>query len=70
VYQSNTIRNWEELASFRKKGDEIILDIWNQVEEKFKNEKPYSKLMKCKDFGLIYYYRKGESELTPAADAI
>ena len=68
LYQSNTVRNWEELASFRKKGDEIILEIWNQVEEKFKDERPYSKLLKCKDFGLIYYYRKGEKALTMESD--
>ena len=70
LYQSNTVRNWEELASFRKKGDEIILEIWNQVEEKFKDEKPFSKLLKCKDFGLIYYYRKGEKELTMESDLV
>ncbi|MPN20940.1 hypothetical protein SDC9_168319 [bioreactor metagenome] len=47
----------------REKGDAIILDIWNQVEAKFKDENPYSKLIHCQQFGLIYYYRKGEAEL-------
>lgn len=68
IYQNSTNRNWEELVNLRQKGDEIILDIWNQVETKFKNEKPYSKLMKCQSLGLIYYYRKGESELTKDDD--
>ncbi len=70
IYQNTTNRNWEELVNLRVKGDDIILDIWNQVEAKFKDEKPYTKLMKCKNFGLIYYYRKGEKELTKEDDLL
>ena len=70
LHQSSTNRIWEELVSMRAKGDEIILDIWNQVEAKYKDEKPYSRLMKCQSYGLIYYYRKGEKELTKADDLI
>jgi len=68
-HQTATNRNWEELVKLREKGDTIILDIWNQVEAKFKDEKPYSRLMKCQEFGLIFYYRKGEKTLTPDDDA-
>jgi hypothetical protein len=70
LHQSSTNRIWEELVNMRAKGDEIILDIWNQVEAKYKDEKPYSRLMKCQSYGLIYYYRKGEKELTKADDLI
>jgi hypothetical protein len=68
IHQTTTTRSWEELVSLRKKGDAIILDIWNQVEARFKDEKPFARLQKCKSYGLIYYYRKGEAELTPADD--
>ncbi len=68
IHQATTNKSWEELVKLREKGDTIILDIWNQVELKFKDEKPYSRLMKCKQFGLIYYYRKGEKELTKEDD--
>ena len=68
IYQSTTTHNWEELVNQRKKADTIILDIWNQVEEHYRNEKPYAKLMKCKKFGLVYYYRRHEKELTPDND--
>jgi hypothetical protein len=70
IHQSTTNRNWEDLVSLRTKGDKIILDIWNQVEAKFKNEKPYARVKKCKSYGLIYYYRKGEKELTPLDDVL
>lgn len=70
LHQNTTNRCWEELVSSREKGDEIILDIWNQVEAKFKDEKPYNKLVKCKKIGLVYYYRKGEKELTKENDLV
>ena len=31
-YQSATNRSLDELASMRDRADELILDIWNQVE--------------------------------------
>ena len=68
-YQNTTNRNWEELVSLREKGDLIILDIWNQIEAKYKDEKPFSRLSKCSSFGLVYYYRKGEKVLTKLDDS-
>ena len=64
LHQSITNRNRAELSKMREKCDELILSIWNQVEEKYKDEKPYARLKKCQEFGLVYYYRKGEKELT------
>jgi hypothetical protein len=68
LYQNTTNRNWEDLVALREKGDSIILDIWNQVEASFKDEPPYTRLKNCQSFGLIYYYRKGEAELTSLDD--
>lgn len=68
MHQTSTNRTWEELVKLREKGDDIILEIWNQVEAKFKDEKPFSRLTNCQNFGLIFYYRKGEKELTKADD--
>ena len=70
LHQNTTNRNWEELVSLREKGDAIILDIWNQVEAKYKDEKPYTRLLKCQNYGLVYYYRKGERVLTKADDLL
>lgn len=68
IHQSTANRNWEELNALRETADNIILDIWNQVEEHYALCKPYEKLKKCEAYGLIYYYRKGEKELTPETD--
>lgn len=68
LYQSTTNRNWEELVKLRNKADQIILDIWNQVEDFYKNETPYNRLHKCQKYGVIYYYRKNEPILQPDLD--
>ena len=68
--QALTNRSLEELASMRGRANELILDIWNQVETKYQDVTPNEvRLDKCRDYGLIYYYRssekvKAENELT------
>lgn len=58
-----TARSLDALASMRTKADELILDIWNQVETKFEEILPNEKrLTLCRDYGLIYYYRAGEKQ--------
>lgn len=59
--QAITTRSLDELAAMRSRADEIILDIWNQVEEKFQNLLPNeARLDQCRAYGLVYYYRAGE----------
>ncbi len=59
--QAITNRSLEELSSMRGRADELILDIWNQVEKKYEHTYPNEKrLNQCRDYGLIYYYRTGE----------
>jgi hypothetical protein len=64
IHQNTTTRQWEELVNLREKGDAIILEIWNQIENYYKNLPPYERLEHCRDYGIIYYYRKGEKEIT------
>ena len=63
MLQKNTNRTLSNLSSLRIKADEIICNIWNQVEEKYANLDLKQRLEKCKQYGLIYYYRKGEQKL-------
>lgn len=56
-------RSLGNLASMRVRADELILDIWNQVEAKFQDVSPNeSRLDKCRDYGVVYYYRAGEQK--------
>ena len=61
--QALTARSLESLSAMRTTADELILDIWNQVEKKFEDVSPNEKRLDlCRDYGLIYYYRTGEKE--------
>jgi hypothetical protein len=57
--QSNC-RTLKELAETRPVADEIILSIWNEVEESFKDLPDDTKREKAKAYGLVYVYRKSE----------
>lgn len=61
--QTVTCRAQKELASLRPKADEIILDIWNEVENSFKDLPDNLKREKACEYGVNYVYRK--TELTP-----
>ena len=41
--------------------DKIILDIWEEVEKFNDGLPPDQKIEKNREYGLIYYYRKGET---------
>lgn len=59
--KNNTSRLLDNISELRTIGDEIILNIWNEVEEKFEKIVNVEKrLDACREYGLIYYYRKGE----------
>lgn len=51
-----------KVASLRTKADEIILDIWNEVENHFDDLEPDKKREQCMQYGLVYVYRKSEKE--------
>ncbi len=58
--QKNTARALENLAELRKEADAIILLIWNEVEESFKDLPDDLRREKAKEYGLVYVYRKNE----------
>lgn len=63
AYQEATTRSLEAVASMRGEADELILDIWNQIERKFEAVTPNEKRLDlCRDYGLVYYYRTGEKQ--------
>lgn len=62
-FQTLTARSLEKLTAMRKRADELILNIWNQVEANFQNVTPNeSRLDLCRSYGLVYYYRSSEKK--------
>lgn len=60
--QRNTTHALDELSSLRKKADEIIRDAWNEIEYKFFDCPAEEKMSRCREYGVIYYYRKSEKD--------
>jgi len=58
--QNNTARWTMKVAELRKEADEIILDIWNEVEEYYATLPDDQKREKTAPYGLIYVYRPME----------
>jgi hypothetical protein len=50
----------EKLASLRGDADAIILDIWNEVEDHFKDLPENMKRDEAVKYGLVYVFRKNE----------
>src|SRR5665647_1405699 len=64
-----TIDFTEKNNILRKEADEIILQIWNEVENSH-NELPEEiRKAESEEYGLVYFYRKGELEKTNVAEA-
>lgn len=58
--KSITADSLKKLSILRKDGDEIILDIWNQIEAKYADLPLEKRIEACKKFGVIYYLRRNE----------
>jgi len=50
------------VASLRMKADQLILDIWNEVEAHFEEMEAAEKREQSAQYGLVYVYRKSEKE--------
>lgn len=67
-HTQNTQRVQTDLATMRKQADALILQIWDLVEHYFRHELPYARMQRCKQYGVIFYYRKGEKTLSAETD--
>jgi hypothetical protein len=58
----------ERTGDMRKVADEIILEIWNEIEARQESLPEEIKRKECEDYGIVYFYRKGELEREVAAE--
>lgn len=61
IHQRATNRTQGDVVKHRVEIDEIILDLWQQVEEANQSLPTKKKIDKNKEYGIVYYYRKGET---------
>lgn len=50
----------QKTSDLRSKADNIILKIWNEVEDKYKDYEPEEKRQQAADCGIVYVFRKHE----------
>jgi len=60
MLQKNHGRSLTNLSELRADADDIILNIWNDVEDFYKELPEDVKREKAQEYGLVYVYRKNE----------
>lgn len=59
---TNDQRTAEYIDDLRKRGDAIIVEIWNEVENHFAGLEPEKRREVCAEYGISYVWRKSELE--------
>ncbi|MDL2222963.1 hypothetical protein LJB98_02580 [Bacteroidales bacterium OttesenSCG-928-M11] len=60
IYRKNTIRCEANLSELRDKVDQIIWDVWCQIEDRFWDLPDDARKKKFKDYRINFYYQAGE----------
>lgn len=50
----------EKVSKLRQDANQLIVDLWNQIEKAFENFNPEEARQKASDYGVKYVYRKNE----------
>ncbi|MFO8234274.1 MAG: hypothetical protein R6U04_02550 [Bacteroidales bacterium] len=58
--QENHSRAADKIQEMRKEADDIIVNIWNEVENNYSGEPEDIKREKASEYGVVYVYRKNE----------
>ena len=60
IHQKSTVRTQNDVVQLRDEADKIIFNIWEEV-EKYTIDFPIEERLEMnRDYGVVYYYRKGE----------
>ena len=60
VLQERTNKALEETKAIRPEVDEVILDLWNQIEAHYADLPAEQRFLAAAKLGVIYYNRKNE----------
>jgi len=60
IYEKNLLRMLNNMEDMRKKADDLIMDIWNKVEEHYCLFLPDEQTLKFKAYNIHSVYKKGE----------
>lgn len=69
VLLKRSLENADKMNSLRKEADDLIVDLWNEVELKFRETPEEKRKSECEKYGLVYFYRKSELEKAVSMEA-
>ncbi|WP_028896295.1 hypothetical protein [Prevotella sp. HUN102] len=61
--QQRTFKAHQDISKLRPEIDELLLELWNAIENHFAELPPEQKFNECRKFGVVYYYRRHEENL-------
>ncbi|RRD02442.1 hypothetical protein [Prevotella sp. OH937_COT-195] len=61
--QGHSAKALENIRKLRPEVDDILLELWNQIEKHFENEPAEVRFAECRKYGVVYYYRRHEEHL-------
>lgn len=59
---TETTKALEDLQRLRPETDELIFDLWNQIEQYYGSLPSEERLDACRKLGVVYYYRRYENK--------
>lgn len=59
-YQARSKSALDDISKLRPQTDQVILDLWNQIEKHFDDLHDEEKYEACRKYGVVYYYRRNE----------
>ena len=66
TYHSTLVKKNESFVeknlNLRKEADELILQLWNEIESSCESLPEKQRMRSCEDYGVVYFYRKNEPE--------
>jgi hypothetical protein len=60
----------ERTSDMRREADDIILEIWNEIEATQISAPEETRKKECEDYGIVYFYRKSELERASAEEIL
>jgi hypothetical protein len=69
VMVNKCLDNSEKTNEIRKEVDDIILQLWNEIEATFKDFPEEKRKSECENYGVVYFYRKTELDKAKSVEA-
>jgi L-alanine-DL-glutamate epimerase-like enolase superfamily enzyme len=66
--QQSTAESLQRVAAMRAECDEIILDVWQEIETAYAALEGEERLKKCAQYGIIYYTRPDRKKKSVTTD--